>query len=307
MSTLDEMLDELACADVHVGFPEQRAELARRMLHEGVSAEDVGLLAGHCIGTVSGGAAAAARVLVSLLTDPAKRDARLSDLRAVQGAKQRRKAETSRAPGDAPTRPFAGPTEGEDPKVWDHDRMCRIAFCRVVKDHRSREHVARELGVSPTTIGVMIDRGREISRSPLLKPGAKPATIASAEKGEREQNERRLEFRERMRTDAVRRSAKPARHLDFARIRKEQAALLARIRKDGLVDLAEVFRDPVKRGALAELEADGHVLRVGEPDPLHRQPYRVAHSDSERKEFREQLSIWNRQDEQRPRRREASA
>lgn len=49
------------------------------------------------------------------------------------------------------------------PEPWDHDRMCRVAWCRVNGDKRSREEVAAELGVSVTTLGTMLDRGRALS------------------------------------------------------------------------------------------------------------------------------------------------
>ncbi len=77
---------------------------------------------------------------------------------------------------------------------WDHDRQCRIAWCRVNGDRAPVAFVARELGVSETTLGVMLERGRAISVSPLLegKPRPKKPALVMSE------DDLRAQFREQM-------------------------------------------------------------------------------------------------------------
>ena len=293
------MADELAAADVHAGFAEQRLELARRMLAEGVGTADVALLAGHCRDTVTGGPGAVARVLVSLLVDAAKREPRLADLRAVAGIKRERAAEALRAPGDAPYVP--GPGEGEPAEVWSHDRMCRIAWCRVHGDRRPKAEVARELEVQLGTLEAMLARGQALSRSPLAD-AQKRTKVASPDEAARDHRNQVQEFRERMRSDQRRSeiAAKPRRDLiDRKRLPKELATILGDVRKAGIVDLAPIMRDKTKLAALAELEADGHVLRVGEPDAMQRQAYRAAANDQERAANRAAMRAWCQEDMQR--------
>lgn len=298
VAQVDAILDELLVAGVHVGFPDERVELAERLAVDGVGAQDVRVLAQHCAETVQDGPGAVARVLASILTDRAKRDARLADLRAVLGAKARRACQDSRAPGDAPVRPFAGPTEGEDPMVWEHDRMCRIAWCRVNSDRRPVAEVAAELGVKVGTITAMLDRGRVLSESPIVKPAPGTPGPAQVEKAERDGQARVREFRERMRDDRAARSVRePKDGINWDWIRAETERLVQRVRETGVVDLADVMANPSKRGALATLEADGVILRDGPPDAMGRQPYRLARNQDERAQFRAQLSAWN----QRPR------
>lgn len=289
MTPLEAMIDELSVADVHAGFPTERQALAVRMLQVGIEPADVALLAEHCRATVEG-AAAAARVLVSLLIDDRKRDARLIDLREIAQRKAIRARQDEDGEVNGGDRPYVpGPTEGESREAWDHDRQCRIAWCRVHGDHRPVGEVARELGVSETTLGVMLERGRVLSASPLVDPKAKMPTPATIEKAERDGEERAREFRRRMDSDRRAARARPTgieRNWDPKRMREAEARILAGVRKDGVVDLFAVMRDPVMRGALATLEADGHMTRDGAPDARQRQPYRLARSDEERAHFR---------------------
>jgi hypothetical protein len=285
---------------VHAGVPEQRAALARRLFEAAVQADDVELLGDHCRGTVEG-AAAAARVLVSLLVDDAKRTARLADLRVVRDAQARRAAAKGRAPGDTPASP--APLPGEDREVWDHDRQCRIAWCRVNGDHRSEAEVAAELGVKPGTLRAMLDRGRALSASPIVGrstlklsgPGDDAKVRAAA--GDRTDG-----FRERMRMDARKASPKASRNVvDHARMLREMEALADGVRKTGKVDLRRVLADKTRLGALATLEADGVLLRTGEPDLHGVQPYAIANSDAQRAEFRDTFRAWAQKDRSRAR------
>lgn len=283
------MADELAAADVHVGFPDEREALARLLLGAGVPPSDVAALAQHCRDTVVG-TAAAARVLVSLLIDHRKRDDRLADLRRVAEAKARRAPEPARPFGDAPYVP--GPTEGEPREVWDHDRQCRVAWCRVNGDRAKPGTVAADLGVSLATLGTMLDRGRTLCTSPLTKVEEKPPTPARAEREAAQESDRRAEFRSRMRVDAAKRRRGEPKPFDWVRMAKEQGAILAGVRERGVVDLAACLRDPVRRGALATLEADGHILRAGDVDARQCQPYVAARDDAERRAFALQTRAW---------------
>lgn len=189
MSALDDMAEELAVHGIHVGFREQRAELSRRMLAAGVSTDDVAMLAKHCTDSVRepGGAA---RVLASLLVDDAKREQHLADLRLVAEAKAKR----TRAFGDKAHVP--GPTEGEPREVWDHDRMCRIAWCMHNGDRKPRAEIARTLGVQAGMLEAMLARGEQLSRSPLVE---RAVPLADVRKLDQDEEARRQQFREQMR------------------------------------------------------------------------------------------------------------
>ena len=63
----------------------------------------------------------------------------------------------------------------------------------------------------------------------------------------------------------------------------------------------------MRRGALATLEADGHVIRGEAPDPQQRQRYRAAKDDRERQQFRQQARAWALQDIAKPRDRREGA
>ena len=71
-----------------------------------------------------------------------------------------------------------------------------------------------------------------------------------------------------------------------------KADLLDTVRQHGKIDLVPVLRDKTRMGALAELEYAGEILRDGPPDADSVQPYRIATSDEQRREFREQLRAW---------------
>ncbi len=86
----------------------------------------------------------------------------------------------------------AQPTE----EAWDHDRMCRIAHCRVNADRRPIAEVARDLGVSETTLAIMVDRGRHLSEQSVAKK-AKPMALVRA--ADRDEEQRRKDFAEQMR------------------------------------------------------------------------------------------------------------
>lgn len=268
---------------VDVGDPERRAEKAARLAEQGFVPSDLEAAFAHVEATSEAGKGP--RLISFMAMNPDRLRAVIVDAVAFQAARSHRR--DGRVPGQAPYVP--GPTEGESREAWDHDRQCRIAWYRVHGDRRSVAEIARELGVSETTLGVMLDRGRVLSQSPLVDPKAKASTPAAIEKAERAGEKRAEDFRRRMDSDrrAARAKATGIERLwDPKRMREAEARILAGVRKDGVVDLIEVMRDPVRRGALATLEADGHILRNGEPDLRQRQPYLVARSDEERAHFR---------------------
>lgn len=118
----------------------------------------------------------ARRVVAGMLCDGAKLRRAVADLHAFRAAEKKRGIHPSaggdRAFGDKPAK--AGPLDGEDAQVWSHDRMCRIAWCRVNSDRRPVAEVAQELGVSETTLKTMLDRGKLLSQSMLPGNPKKP-------------------------------------------------------------------------------------------------------------------------------------
>ena len=264
------------------------------------------------------------RYLAALLGDDAK-------LRDALGGLAAYLREKPKAEGDGPAhmpnmpRGFAGcdcrecvgfrgtvvapePLPADAPKeAWDHDRQCRIAWCCVNGDKRDPASVAREMGVSETTLNVMLERGRVLSASPLVEALGKAPSMKQIAKEEKATERRVTDFRERMSIDRKQRERQSGRKpFDFARMDREMGAILARLRAIGNVDLAELMRDPVKRGALATLEADGHILRAEAPDAYQCQRYHVAKDEAERHEFKQQRRLWDQNDMDRPRRREAA-
>ena len=141
MTSIDDIADALAMANVYAGQPTERREFAGDLLAKAVTATDIELLSAHCQMTVKDGAPAQLAVLVSILRNDKRRDERLGDLRQIAAKKARIAAQDSRAFGDPSYVP--GPTQGESREDWDHDRQCRIAWCCVHGDQRDPASVAR--------------------------------------------------------------------------------------------------------------------------------------------------------------------
>lgn len=284
---IDDIAEVMLICDIHVGFAEKRLAAARALHADGISAEDLRMLADHCrewTDTPAG----AAKVLWSMLGEPAKRDAKLADLR-----KQRDIRAAKQAPrGKDSDRPI-GPLEGEDPAAWDRDRMCRMAASLHRSDRWPVERVARELHIDTLTAQGMIDRGIALCSSPILDGRLPTISPAEAAKAQRQERQRTDDFRQRMRDDKARSAAgrKPV-GIDWKRLTWHKADLLEIVRQNGKIDLATVRGDKARMGALAELEAAGHILRDGPPDADSVQPYRIATSDEQRREFRAQLRAW---------------
>lgn len=101
-----------------------------------------------------------------------------------------------------PSEREASPQRGASPahaaassEPWDHDRMCRAAWCRVHGDRAPRELVMREMGIKPGMLEAMLARGEQLSRSPLVERAVPPAEVRKLDQAE---EQRRREFRERM-------------------------------------------------------------------------------------------------------------
>lgn len=303
MADLHDLAEALAVYEVHAGFPEQRLKLAGLLVGAGVSIADIELVGDHCRATVEG-VAAAARVLTSLLVDDRKLQARLVDLRTIREAQAKRELRGREpAPGDQPYVP--GPIGEESREVWEHDRQCELAVCRVDSDRRSITEVALEMRVSETTLRLMLDRGRVLRAPRLGTASAKPSMglISAGDEAKARQQEIQSvsEFRQRMRDDGKRASVKlGSGYVHFGRIKKAMVEILETARATGKVDIAACCRDRVRMGALAELEHAGDILRDGPADYRHHQPYRVAKSDEDRAAFRDQFRAWNQGSQRRP-------
>ena len=287
MTSLADFADLLQGFGVDAGDPERRLQKARTMLEAGID------LAGAQVAFTQAEATSKAgkgpRLISFLAMNADRLKAAIVDALAFQAARQARKGETVLAHPDKPYVP--GPTQGESREVWEHDRMCRIAHCRVRGDGAKLEVVAAELGVSTTTLGIMLDRGRQLSTSPLIeKSPANPPEPKGASQ------DRTREFRDQMRLDMRTRSVREAKPFDWARMHREEALLLAHLRKTGLVDLPHVTRDRYRAAAFASLQGLGQIIATAEPDQNQQQPHAIARDDDERKAFRAKRAEWDRMD-----------
>jgi len=300
-STINDLSDCLIIYGLEIGFAERRIALANLIHEDGLSVTDLELLGDHCQATTTN-EASAANVLRKLLSEPKLRDERLADLR--KRAELQRAKQGGAANGDS--RKPIGPLEGEDREVWDHDRQCRIAYCHHHGDRWPVEKVARELGVRLTVAEGMIDRGRVLCSSPVLDGKRRAPSPTEEAKAQREERQRGSDFRQRMRDDQARAGAsrKPA-GIDWKRLAWHKRDLLEAVRESGKIDLASMRGDRAR--ALATLEADGHILRDGPPDAHSVQPYRIATSDEQRRQFRDQMRAWCHADMERRNARAAGA
>jgi len=162
MTRITDLVEALASFDVHTGFPDKRLALAGKLLNDAVTVDDVDALGAHCAGTM-GDPIAAARVLVSILADPEKRASRLADLALVARTRADRRARVEgRQIGDRRTVPQ--PMAEEPHETWEHDRLCRIAYCIAVADGKGAQVAANHLGVPFEKIHAMIARGKILQR-----------------------------------------------------------------------------------------------------------------------------------------------
>jgi AraC-like DNA-binding protein len=283
-NAINDLSDSLIVYGIEIGFAERRLALARMLHDDGLSALDLELLGDHCKATTAS-ESGAANVLRKLLGEPKLRDDRLADLR--KRADMQKAKEGGAANGDS--RKPIGPIEGEDPERWERERRCRMAASLIRSDKWAVERVARELGVTVKEAAEMAKLGLEMLSSPMVR-GISPR---EAEKARKQETQRSNDFRQRMRDDKARSAAgrKPV-GIDWKRLTWHKADLLEIVRQNGKIDLATVRGDKARMGALAELEYAGEILRDGPPDADSVQPYRIATSDEQRREFREQLRAW---------------
>ena len=133
--------------------PHLQDQIADKLLGEGFTAITVATLwreAKRTCETVK----SASKTVVSLLRQPAE-----SITRAIGNCKP------EVAPGEANWR------HGDSEPI-DHERACRIAFCRVVADRVPRDVVAKDLGVPIDDIDSMVNLGREMQTTIIPKTKA---------------------------------------------------------------------------------------------------------------------------------------
>lgn len=186
----------------------QVAENARQLLIEAAELHD--LLVYIRDGEPNEGLAR--RYMAAIVADPIRfRDA-VEGLRAFRRAQESMRRATRPAdigPPHMANLPLGSPTcpcvecgrvrEAKPPESepWDHDRQCRVAYCLVRSDRRPLAEVAKTLGVSETTLGVMLDRGRTLSQSAYQPKARQSMKLVRAEAGA--EQERREEFARKMR------------------------------------------------------------------------------------------------------------
>lgn len=285
-TAINDLSDCLIVYGIEIGFAERRIELAKMLNSDGLSVGDLELLGDHCKATTAS-ESGASNVLRKLLGEPKLRDDRLADL--CKRADMQKAKEGGAANGDS--RKPIGPIEGEDPEKWERDRQCRMAAALIRSDKWTAERVARELGVTAKEAAEMAQRGEEMLASPMV--GGVAISPQEAEKARKQEAARSSDFRQRMRDDAARsKSGRKPVGIDWKRMTWHKADLLDTVRQHGKIDLVPVLRDKTRMGALAELEYAGAILRDGHPDADSVQPYRIATSDEQRREFRGQLRAW---------------
>lgn len=287
-----DMADALLCYGVHVGFADKRAQAAAILVGDGVSLSDIELLGDHVKATTDS-EASCANIMFRLIGEPAKRQAKIDDLRKQKDL--RRKP----VPGEALRQP-QGPLPEQSAEDWTSERNCQMAVCRVDGDRRSEAEVAREFGVTVKVLAEMLERGRAL-REPRLATQPKAVSPAAFAKADKASEGRRETFRQRMAVDMAQAAAARKKHvIDTKRIAKCRLEILEMATATGRVDVAECLRDKAKMGALADLEYCGEILRDGPADHKQVQPYRVARSDEEQRLFRDTFRAWNQGAQKKP-------
>ena len=111
----------------------------------------------------------ARRYLAGLLSDPEATADAVADLE--------RRRERAPRQGQPSTPPWHDIEQApaKERQVWEHDRQCRVAWCRYNGDGRSVQEIAAELGVKTGTVTAMLDRGRVLSAPPDWFTKGKPA------------------------------------------------------------------------------------------------------------------------------------
>lgn len=287
-----DMADALLCYGVHVGFADKRAQAAAILVGDGVSLSDIELLGDHVKATTDS-EASCANIMFRLIGEPAKRQAKIDDLRKQKDL--RRKP----VPGES-LRQAQGPLPEQPAEEWSDERNCQLAVCRVDGDRRSEAEVAREFGVTAEVLAGMLERGRSL-REPRLVTQPKAMSPAAFAKDEKVSEGRRETFRQRMHEDRVRDAATRKKHVvDIKRMGKCRQEILDVAKATGRVDVAECLRDKARMGALATLEADGDILRDGPADHRQVQPYLVARNDEQRAQFKAAFAAWNQGAQRKP-------
>lgn len=303
------LADLLRDFGVDLADPIRRLTKARAMDEAGVAVEDARLVFTHVEAVSKPGSVPG--IVSGLALQPERLIAAAPDARAYAAAKEARQrqrdGEADRGFGDPASTPR--PVEGSEERaaiiaagLWREIAWRAQGEARLVE-------VAQALGLALADARRLIEQGEQVLDSQAAARGKPAYSPKQAARDANEERQRRADFRQRMRSDAVRAAAKRGapKPIDWDRLKRDQAELLARARATGRVDLAAVLRDRSKRGALATLEADGWLLREGPPDEAQCQPYRVAKDEVERAQFRAQQAVWNQADRTRHDSREPTA
>lgn len=160
--TIERLDDILKAFAVDVTEPQMRRAKAVLMANADITPEDAEAVFTHTERTAADQLRVPGLVAALALAPTKIRDA-VAALRVYSASKASRDATPSRQFGESLwKKPFADDVDA----AWEHDRMCRVVYCRVVSDRRSKEEVAQELGIKVGTIGAMLDRGRLLQSPP---------------------------------------------------------------------------------------------------------------------------------------------
>lgn len=170
VSTTAALDAEMVSAGVFVLAAARRRACALGLSTAGLTTVDVADLAAF-IANCEPDESRQRKYLAATLSDPERATEAVKDMQQWRNTRQepQRRGPKQTAPWhDLET------VDGRQREVWDHDRQCRIAYCRVVADHRTVQEVANELGVKTGTITAMIDRGRVLSGGEPGRPKRQP-------------------------------------------------------------------------------------------------------------------------------------
>jgi len=280
VSSLAELDEALAAFGVHAGFPEKRRGLAGLLLADGLGAEDVELLGRHCEATVVTRdglprEASVVRVLVSILACPADAKARTADLRACAAATAQR------------NEPEFGKSLRQQPS--DEDLAQRTAFARVIADRAPVDRVAAEMGTTPTKVERLVAAERDLRARQRTEPQRIRSESAADVQRRRAEIQSELFNRKRLpQTKGENRVLEVLRKQALA-----SSWIFDEIAATKHVDLRRMLKDPVRRGAFAELENSGMIQPLGDPDlSTGLQPFRVVHDKAQQQAIREARRNW---------------
>jgi hypothetical protein len=283
MASLDDLENALAAFAIEAGFPRNRRLLAGALLSIGVSPAGVELLGRHCEAHVEG-QVNAVKVLYSQLAGPPDAlKARIADLESCEAARSRRDATVE-----------FGKAQRQQPS--DEDLAQRLAFARVVADRAPLPIVAAEMGLPPAEVERLVELERAARARNAAAPAAAARRDTPAEAARRREEVRSALFDRRQPKrrgettvfDVLRKTAVATGWL-LEELRNSHDAKLGH----GFIDLRRMLRDPVRRGAFAQMENAGEIQPCGDPDlTTGLAPFRVVTDEAQRAAIVEQRRNW---------------